>query len=721
MQGLPFIILMNNIYFKYLLVKTTRSTWPVKQRRIFMANFMKSNRIVSEGFDTLSLTKRSIFISNHVSQEDISVLNDLLPKHVIFAINDNENLSSHEHYKNRKIITYNFLKTDSLNKLKSTIESDIPILIFPEAKVSNTGSLVKIYDEICDLIIQTKATIHPIVIVGTENENYFPQPYTKVSLRYPFKFEEDETISYDKNKQQLNLQLINLFRTMRFNQTVKSNVNLFNELLETSKSLGEKAVIIEDPNTSMTYKDLLLAIYVFQNKLKPILKDQSIIGTFLPTAVGNVLTLFSLFKLGKTPALLNSSMSESSIIECIETANIKTILTSRTFIKLGGLESTLQRIQECCKVFFLEDIKSDISTSDKLKGVSEYTLSKKAEHGKNELILFTSGSENKPKGVILTHNNIYSNIHQALSVVDITSKDKILNAMPMFHSFGLTVGSILPLLTGTYVYLYPSPLHHKAIPEVAYQKEATVIFGTSTFFSMYGRNADPYDFRTMRLAVAGAEKLNSEVYQLWLDKFGVRICEGYGVTETAPILALNTPLTYKKGTVGQLLPGMDYRLEKVEGIEEGGNLFVKGPNVMKGYLIHDKGYVPLDEWHNCGDVVTVDDEGYISIISRLKRFAKIGGEMVSLNLVEDLATQFFGTRVIASVAIPDKRKGEKITLFTTSADFNLKEFKKFIKTNKQSNLLIPKELVLLEQIPLLGSGKTDYVTLQKLALSDDNK
>lgn len=686
-----------------------------------MANFLKTNRIVSEGFDKLVLSKRSLFISNHVSHEDISILNDLLPKQVIFALNENENVTNFEHYKNRKIISYNFLKPESLTKLKTTIESDAPILIFPESKVSNTGSLVKIYEEICDIIIKTNPTIYPIVIVGTENENYYPYPYTKVSLSYPFHFENHTDKSHEENKKLLNLQLINLFRAMRFNQTTKPDVNLFNELLETSKSLGEKSVIIEAPNTSMTYKDLLLSIYVFQNKLKPIVKGHSVIGTFLPTAVGNVLALFALFKLGKTPALLNSSMSESSLLDCVETANIKTILTSRTFIKLGGLDHILDRLEEKCTIHYLEDIKSDISTSDKLKGVSEYTMSKKAESSNNEIILFTSGSENKPKGVILTHDNIYSNIHQALSVVDITSNDKILNAMPMFHSFGLTAGSILPLLTGTYVYLYPSPLHHKAIPEVAYQKEATVIFGTSTFFSMYGRDADPYDFRTLRLAVAGAEKLNNEVYQMWLDKFGVRICEGYGVTETSPILALNTPLTYKKGTVGQLLPGMDYRLEKVEGIDEGGNLFVKGPNVMKGYLIHEKGYVPLNEWHDCGDVVTIDEDGFISIVSRLKRFAKIGGEMVSLNLVEDLATQHFGSRVIASVSIPDKRKGEKIVLFTTSEDFTLREFKKFIKSHKHSSLLIPKELTMIEAIPLLGSGKTDYVTLQKLATATDNK
>jgi acyl-[acyl-carrier-protein]-phospholipid O-acyltransferase / long-chain-fatty-acid--[acyl-carrier-protein] ligase len=681
-----------------------------------MVNFYKPNKIITEGFDNISITNKSVFISNHVSNEDAAMLDNLLPKNVVFAIHENEKKHINDSLKNRAVIYYDFQKQEAFSKVREVISNSDPILLFPESKISHTGTLGKIYDEVSEFLLDIKAYIHPINIVGTDNENYYPQPYIKITLGEPFQFDLSDYENQENAKQKISKKLIDLFSDMRFKQTQKKNVNLFNELLESSKSIGEKKLIIEDLNASMTYKDLLLAIYVFQNKLKPLLKDEQVIGTFLPTAVGNVLTLFSLFKLGKTPALLNFSMGQKALMDCVETASVKVVLTSRAFIKAGELESSLEALKEKCEIIFLEDIKSDISTSDKIKGLSDYTLSKKSLSDNNEIILFTSGSENKPKGVILTHDNVFSNIHQALSAVDISPNDRIINALPMFHSFGLTAGTLLPLLTGTYLFQYPSPLHHKVIPELVYQKEGSIIFGTSTFFSMYGKNAHSYDFRTLRLAIAGAEKLNNEVYQLWLDRFGVRIYEGYGVTETAPIISLNTPLTYKKGTVGPMLPGMEYHLEKIEGIEEGGNLFVKGPNIMKGYLIHEKGFVPLEEWHNCGDIVKVDDEGFISIISRLKRFSKIGGEMVSLNLIEDLATEFYGSRVVAAVSIPDKRKGEKIILFSTKKDFLLKDFKKYIKTTKNSSLLAPKEMYLIDSIPLLGSGKTDYVSLQRQAV-----
>lgn len=675
--------------------------------------FMKllpNKKVVTEGFDELVLSGPTIFLSNHPSKEDIPLLHDLLPKEVVFALGEQDKKEHKELLKNRKHISYDVLNPKTLEKVKEMIESGQPILLFPEVIRSNTGSLMKIYDELSQLIEKTDATIYPIGIFGTDGQNHFPYPSVKIVLEKPFKLESTTNAAVISN------QIDRLFRLIRFQHANKTGINLFNELIETAKKVGEKQIILEDTSSAMTYKDLLLAIYVFQNKLKPLLKDEANVGVFLPTVVGNVLTLFSLFKLGKTPALLNFSMDANTLVDCVETAGIHTILTSKVFIKSGELEESVGALSTKCRILYLEDIKASITTSDKLKGLSDYTLSKKADAGKNELILFTSGSENKPKGVLLTHDNLFANIQQALSVIDITSKDRMFNAMPMFHSFGLTVGSILPLITGMYVFLYPSPLHHKIIPELVYQKEASILFGTSTFFSMYGKNAHGYDLHSVRLAIVGAEKLKDDVYQLWFERFGIRIYEGYGVTETAPILSLNTPTAYKRGSVGKLLPGLEYKIQSVDGIERGGNLIVKGPNVMKGYLIHGKGFIPLNEWHETGDVVDVDEQGFVSIVSRLKRFAKIGGEMISLNVIEELALQCFGSSSFAAVAIPDKRKGEKIVLFATSEEHSARELKKFIKAGKYSSLFIPKEVHTLEEIPTLGTGKTDYVRLQALAV-----
>lgn len=679
-------------------------------------NLLKNKKIVSEGFENLVVENHSLFISNHVSNEDIQILNNLLAKEVVFAITENDRKSNLDIFKNREHTTYDIVSMDGFEKINELLRHGTPVFLFPETKISSTGSIGKIYEEFAELIITHQPTIYPIVISGTDNENYFPHPFIKVSLGHSYQV--DLSLKSNAKKQVID-KMIHSFRHLRFLNTQKNQMNLFNELLEVSKTDSDKNVILEDPNAKMTYKDLLLTIYALQLKLKPVLQKESVIGTFLPTSIGNVATMFALFKLGKTPALLNFSMSETNLLECIDTADINIVLTSKVFVKAGELEGIIDRIASKCEVIYLEDIKKSITTSDKLKALSDYTLSKKADEGSNELILFTSGSESKPKGVVLTHNNIYSNIHQALSVVDIKSNDRILNAMPMFHSFGLTAGSLLPVLSKTYVFLYPSPLHHKAIPELVYQKEASVIFGTSTFFSLYGNNADPYDLHTIRLAIVGAEKLKDEVNQLWLDKFGIRICEGYGVTETSPVLSLNTPLTHRRGTVGQLLPGMEMKIVPVEGIQSGGNLLVKGPNVMKGYLIYGKGFVPMGEWHDCGDIVSCDNNGYITIISRLKRFAKIGGEMISLNLVEDIATECIGERSVASVSLADKRRGEKIILFSTNKELTLKEIKKYIKTHKHSNMLVPKEIIHIESIPLLGSGKTDYVSLQHLAHTFD--
>jgi acyl-[acyl-carrier-protein]-phospholipid O-acyltransferase/long-chain-fatty-acid--[acyl-carrier-protein] ligase len=214
---------------------------------------------------------------------------------------------------------------------------------------------------------------------------------------------------------------------------------------------------------------------------------------------------------------------------------------------------------------------------------------------------------------------------------------------------------------------------------------------------------------------AGAEKLKDDVRQLWMEKFGVRIFEGYGATETSPILSLNTPLANKKGTVGRLLPGMTYRLAKVEGIEQGGELLVKGPNVMKGYLIHGKGFQPADEWYHTGDLVEADAEGFLTIKSRLKRFAKIGGEMVSLNLIEELATQCFGHSGFAVITVNDKRKGERVLLYTTDETVSLYQLRSYINQRQFSPLLVPFAVKHTKFLPLLGSGKTDYVSLKQWA------
>ena len=329
-------------------------------------------------------------------------------------------------------------------------------------------------------------------------------------------------------------------------------------------------------------------------------------------------------------------------------------------------------------------------------------------------ILFTSGSEGVPKGVVLSHRNMLANAAQAAARIDFGRQDKVFNVLPVFHSFGLTVGVVLPLVSGVRIYLYPSPLHYRTVAELIYGVNATIMFGTDTFLSGYARVAHPYDFRSLRYILAGAEPVKESTRKTYMEKFGLRILEGYGVTETAPALALNTPMFNKFGTVGRILPGMEARLEKVEGVEEGGRLFVRGPNVMLGYLKVDNPGVlepPAEGWHDTGDIVTIDAQGFVTIKGRAKRFAKVGGEMISLAAVEMLAGDLWPNALSAVVAVPDPRKGERLILVTQQKDATRSQFQAFARDRGASELMMPSEVMILDKMPLLGSGKVDLVTL----------
>ncbi|EPZ48159.1 hypothetical protein N007_04705 [Alicyclobacillus acidoterrestris ATCC 49025] len=489
-------------------------------------------------------------------------------------------------------------------------------------------------------------------------------------------------------------------------------MNLFNELLEAAKYYGEDWLIAKDMSGRVTYRDVLLNTYVLSQRLQKITRGAQHIGVFLPNSIGNLVTLFSLFYLGKTPVMLNYSAGVQTISDACDTAQVSVVLTSREFIEKGQLEAVAQALTAKCRVFYLEDVRQSISMMDKITGFLQFRRRRRARAVDQRLVLFTSGSEYRPRGIVLSHENIFANVQQTRSVIDFGTVDKMLNAMPMFHSFGLTAGAILPLLCGVQTYLYPSPLHFKRIPELAGEEQSTILFGTSSFLEKYGQYASEDDFRSLRYAVVGAERLNAEVESYWLNKFGLQIMQGYGATETSPIMCLDTPLNHKKDSVGRFLPGIRYRLEPVQGIDTGGKLLIQGPNLMVGYLTHNEGYTQQEGWYDTGDVVTVDEDGFVTIIGRLKRFAKIAGEMISLNLIEQLAAQCYGLADFAAVNLPDERRGEKIILATTATDLTLAPFQQFIDAHGYSRLHIPSKIVHLE-VPLLGSGKTDYVTLKQ--------
>lgn len=493
-----------------------------------------------------------------------------------------------------------------------------------------------------------------------------------------------------------------------------NEINLYDEMKKQAK-LTPKKVIVEDTKSSLTYDRFLISVNVLSQKIKEATKNEERVGLYLPNVTAQVVVLFSLFKTKQVPCVLNFSMDTPSLIDCIETTSLKTVLTSKEFIEVADLHSVIEEMEKKVRVVYLEDLKDGITVTHKLRGAVGSKIPNIIKRKQSEVILFTSGTESKPKGVILTHRNIYANIKQALAVVDINQDDRIFNPLPLFHTFGLTVGAVLPLVANVKSYLYPSPLRYKDIPKMIHKDKSTVFVATNTFFDNYGKFATKEQFESLKIVVAGAEKLKKDVKEKYERDFGIEILQGYGTTETSPIVALNTPTHHKPGTVGKLIPLMESKIEKVEGISEGGSLLLKGPNVMKGYLIHGKGFVPSGEWYNTGDIAKFDEDGYIHILSRLKRFAKIAGEMVSLNKIEELALDCFGESGFYAVSVPDKRKGEKIVLYTTKKKVSDRDLKKYIKQQRISALYIPQTIEFIEEVPILGSGKANYRELERKA------
>jgi acyl-[acyl-carrier-protein]-phospholipid O-acyltransferase/long-chain-fatty-acid--[acyl-carrier-protein] ligase len=374
------------------------------------------------------------------------------------------------------------------------------------------------------------------------------------------------------------------------------------------------------------------------------------------------------------------------------------------------------------RFIWLEDVRTSIGLKAKLRAKLDAWRARRLPGASSDpdtpaVVLFTSGSEGAPKGVVLSHRNLLVNCAQLSSVVDFHGGDIVFNAMPMFHAFGLTGGTILPLVSGVRTFHYPSPLHYRVVPALIYDTDATICFGTDTFLNGWARYAHPYDFYAMRYIFAGAEKVREETKRLFADRFGARILEGYGATETAPVLSINTAMHSRNGTVGRFLPGIESRLEPVAGVDVGGRLHVRGPNVMLGYLRETAPGVlepPEGGWYDTGDIVSIDAAGFVTILGRVKRFAKIGGEMVSMTAAETLVAALWPDAQHAVINLPDARKGEYLLLVTTRANVEPRDILAFARERGIPEIMVPRAILHVPSVPLLGTGKVDYPAVMSL-------
>ncbi len=496
---------------------------------------------------------------------------------------------------------------------------------------------------------------------------------------------------------------------------------LFDALVDARARYGDKEILEDQDRHPLTYTGLIRAAFVLGRKIARLTQPGERVGVLLPSSAGVVVTFFALHAFGRVPVMLNFTSGEANLKAALKTAGVKKILSAKRFVTQAKLDDLMEALGEVSEIVWLDDIRKTIGLADKLYGLSAGMAPKrfrvKTDPDSAGVVLFTSGSFGAPKGVVLSQKNLVANARQVAAHIDLDPDWVMFNPLPTFHCFGLTGGVLLPLLQGLKAFEYPSPLHAKQITDLLPQVKASILFATDTFLNQYARVAEPGDFATLQFAVAGAEKVRDETRQMFNTKFGgVELLEGYGATEAAPVVAVNHPDRNRPGTVGQILPGMEYRIEPVEGIAVGGRLFLRGPNVMEGYISPNDpdNLEPLaDGWHDTGDIVDIDAEGYITILGRVKRFAKIGGEMVSLTAVEGMAGAVWPAGHHAVVAIPDSKKGERLVLVTDVVGAESAQLTEWARENGAPELAVPKRIIKVDSIPVLGTGKTDYVTIQK--------
>lgn len=696
-------------------------------------------RVRVGGLDRLAQAgDRVVIVANHQSFLDPMLLAVFMPEKPAFAMNSYQ---AEKWYFKPLMKPFEIFRIDpskpmSTKSLIAALRKGRKVVIFPEGRITSTGGLMKIYDGSGMIIDRTDATIIPVRIDGAQFSKFSRMqgksplrwfPRVTITFMPPQKMKLPADMPARQRRKAAGQKLYRIMSEAMFHGS-RWNNTILKAAIENGYQTGFSRELFSDVNrVELSLRQLFIRSYVLSSIWRERMIGEKNIGVLLPTSLAGLVSFVSLHLAGKVPAMINFASGNHNILHARHTAQLSSIITSRRFVQQGKLEAVIEALKPHCKIFYLEDIRDEITTPQRLCGLIKGWFPRlflpKATPGDNAVILFTSGSEGTPKGVVLSHANIMGNLQQAIARIDLAPEDVVFNALPMFHSFGLSIGTLLPLTRGMKVFFYPTPLHYRVIPELCYDTSATIMLGTDTFFNGYARYAHPYDFYNVRFAVAGAERLREETRQLYLNKFGVTILQGYGVTETSPVISVNTPLEHKPGTVGVALPGIECRLEAIEGLEGAGRLWVRGPNVMLGYMRGENpGEVQVqDDWYDTGDIVSIDDEGFLTIQGRAKRFAKIGGEMVSLGAVEECAAALWPDAAHAAIAIADPRKGEQVVLVTEEVTAERISFSSFARERGLPEISFPRKVMNIDTLPRLGSGKLDYISIQQWVTDNQDR
>jgi acyl-[acyl-carrier-protein]-phospholipid O-acyltransferase/long-chain-fatty-acid--[acyl-carrier-protein] ligase len=669
----------------------------------------------------------ALIIPNHLSFADVALLVAYIPRSLTFAIDSFRAQSWWiKLFMNvYKAIPINPSQPMAARDLIAALDRGDMLVIFPEGRLNQTGSIMKIYDGAGLVAAHCGCPVIPVILEDLEYTRFgrlralrLNRPRRlRIRMTVLPQASLGEPIGASESRRDYRRRVTANIYSIMVESTYRCRdvrVNVYRALEAAARRFGHGRTIIEDDSRkSMTYGGLLRASRVLGRYLADLPGLGQNVGLLLPNANPLAVLLFGLWAGGRVPVMLNYSQGPRNIRLAVETANVSTVITSRRFVEAGKLDALLDDLPAA--VLFLEDLR--LSFLDKLRG-----LLWRPRPGRPDdpaVILFTSGSEGVPKGVALSHANMVSDTWQARTIVEIHEDDVFFNPMPSFHAFGLNVGLVLPLILGLRLYLHPSPLQLKVIPERIYDTKSTVIITSDSFAQAWGEAAHQYDFHRVRLILVGAEKLKEKTFDLYFRKLGVRLFEGYGVTEASPIVAVNTHMWNRFGSVGHIIPGQEWRLEPIEGLAEGGRLLIRGPNIMLGYLSKDRpGQVePLvDGWYDTGDIAQVDRDGFLWIKGRYKRFAKISGEMVSLSAIEDVARTVWPELPLAILAMPDQHKGERLVLVHQGpGGIDLAPLRQAIIKAGFTELSYPRLSLAVPDIPLTPLGKANIPALAEEA------
>lgn len=738
----------------YSLVKLPQSLL----RYITYALVSKFYHIDTYGLKNIPSSGGVLLLGNHTSYIDWAILQITCPRPIRFVM---ERSIYNKWYFKWLLKLYRAIPISSegsrhsLQRIQECLRNGDIVVLFPEGFISRNGQLGKIHRGYESIVQDTDAVIVPFFIRGLWGSiaSLSSTHYKKSSKHLT----RHLTICYGsalpQNVEPYELkQAITKLCLQSWSYYVDELPSIPEALLNRMKEQKGSVVAMESTGQQYTGHKVITALIRLKKILGNIITNQEKrVAVMLPPSFAGVLANFVVLAMGKAVVNLNYTSSKDALLHAVKIAEIKTVITSKTFLeKLAGRGFDLSILSEHYNVLFLEDYRAQLQSKINLlfylgvKFMPHFILRrvclKKTNSNDTAIIYFTSGSEGLPKGVELTHKNILVNAKQTSSVICVQDDDSILSCLPLFHAFGLTATSIMPLIEGIDVVFHPDPTDSIGIAKAIAKYQITLLCGTSTFLNLYLRNqkVHPLMLKSLRLVISGAEKLSKTVAEQFYFKFGVSILEGYGATETSPIISVNLPdilipdywyiqQGYKEGSVGMPIPGTLVSIADPETFAElpvnsEGMILVAGPQVMKGYLldtektekvlIHKGGQT----WYVTGDKGFIDEDGYITIVDRYSRFAKIGGEMLSLLAVENAVRPAFSAEAeLMAVNLPDPKKGERIIVLVAHETKPLDEIQASLKPLQISPIMLPSKIVFVNEIPKLGSGKMDIARARKMA------